>query len=450
MKQLNQYIDHTNLKPDATKEKITQLCADARAWKFASVCVNPCNVSLAKECLADSGVMVCTVIGFPLGQNTTAAKVLETEDAYAQGCDEFDMVINIGRLKDGCYDYIKNEIAAVVAAAKGKTVKVIIETGLLTDEEKAIATRAANKEVMNALAALAPELVGGSADLEPSNKTGLKEYGWIKAGDFTGRNFHWGVRELAMAAIVNGLTAYEDFRAFGATFFVFSDYCRPAIRLAALMELPSIFIFSHDSFYVGEDGPTHEPIEQLAAMRTMPNVTSFRPADANETAYAWIEMLGNVKGPSCILTTRQNLPVLEGTSYEGVAKGAYSIWQAGRQDKETVLFLASGSEVALAVEAAKRLWNEDGRSVRVVSMPSMERFLAQKCTYRDYVVPEVMTRRVIVEAGSRFGWDRFRMNHKTTRFVTKDDFGASGPYKVLAEKFGFTAENVYNTAKELI
>ena len=318
------------------------------------------------------------------------------------------------------------------------------------DPEKAIATRAANKEVMNALAALAPELVGGSADLEPSNKTGLKEYGWIKAGDFTGRNFHWGVRELAMAAIVNGLTAYEDFRAFGATFFVFSDYCRPAIRLAALMELPSIFIFSHDSFYVGEDGPTHEPIEQLAAMRTMPNVTSFRPADANETAYAWIEMLNNVKGPSCILTTRQNLPVLEGTSYEGVAKGAYSIWQAGRQDKETVLFLASGSEVALAVEAAKRLWNEDGRSVRVVSMPSMERFLAQKCTYRDYVVPEVMTRRVIVEAGSRFGWDRFRMNHKTTRFVTKDDFGASGPYKVLAEKFGFTAENVYNTAKELI
>ena len=318
------------------------------------------------------------------------------------------------------------------------------------DPEKAIATRAANKEVMNALAALAPELVGGSADLEPSNKTGLKEYGWVKAGDFTGRNFHWGVRELAMAAMVNGLTAYEDFRAFGATFFVFSDYCRPAIRLAALMELPSIFVFSHDSFYVGEDGPTHEPIEQLAAMRTMPNVTSFRPADANETAYAWVEMMNNTKGPSCILTTRQNLPVLEGTSYEGVAKGAYSIWQAGRQDKETILFLASGSEVALAVEAAKRLWNEDGRSVRVVSMPSMERFLRQKCTYRDYVVPETMFRRVIVEAGSRFGWDRFRMNHKTTRFVTKDDFGASGPYKVLAKEFGFTAENVYNVAKELI
>ena len=182
----------------------------------------------------------------------------------------------------------------------------------------------------------------------------------------------------------------------------------------------------------------------------MPNVTTFRPADANETGFAWIEMLGNLKGPSCILTTRQNLPILEGTSYEGVAKGAYSIWQAGRQDKETILFLASGSEVVLAVEAAKRLWNEEGRSVRVVSMPSMERFLAQKCTYRDYVVPEVMTKRVIVEAGSRFGWDRFRMNHKTTRFITKDDFGASAPYKVLASEFGFTAENVYNVAKELI
>ena len=318
------------------------------------------------------------------------------------------------------------------------------------DPEKTIATRAANNEVMNALAALVPELVGGSADLGPSNKTVLKDSAWVKAGDFTGRNFHWGVRELAMTAMVNGLTAYEDFRAYGATFFVFSDYCRPAIRLAALMELPSIFIFSHDSFYVGEDGPTHEPIEQLAAIRTMPNVTTFRPADANETGFAWIEMLGNLKGPSCILTTRQNLPILEGTSYEGVAKGAYSIWQAGRQDKETILFLASGSEVVLAVEAAKRLWNEEGRSVRVVSMPSMERFLAQKCTYRDYVVPEVMTKRVIVEAGSRFGWDRFRMNHKTTRFITKDDFGASAPYKVLASEFGFTAENVYNVAKELI
>ena len=318
------------------------------------------------------------------------------------------------------------------------------------DAEKPVATRAANGAVMNALAEVFPQLVGGSADLEGSNKTGLKNYGWISAEDFTGRNFHWGVRELAMAAVVNGLTAYEDFRAFGATFFVFSDYCRPAIRLAAIMELPSIFVFSHDSFYVGEDGPTHEPIEQLAAMRTMPNVTTFRPADANETGYAWVEMLMNTKGPSCIMTTRQNLPILEGTSAEGVAKGAYSIWQAGRQDKETLLFIATGSEVALAIDAAKRIWDESQHSVRVVSMPSVERFLAQKCTYRDYVVPEHMTKRVIVEAGARFGWDRFRLDFRTTKFVTKDDFGASAPYKVLAQEFGFTVDNVYAKAKELI
>ena len=318
------------------------------------------------------------------------------------------------------------------------------------DAEKPVATRAANGAVMNALAEVFPQLVGGSADLEGSNKTGLKKFGWISAEDFTGRNFHWGVRELAMAAMVNGLTAYEDFRAFGATFFVFSDYCRPAIRLAAIMELPSIFVFSHDSFYVGEDGPTHEPIEQLAAIRTMPNVTTFRPADANETGYAWVEMLMNTKGPSCIMTTRQNLPVLEGTSAEGVAKGAYSIWQAGRQDKETLLFIATGSEVALAIDAAKRIWDESQHSVRVVSMPSVERFLAQKCTYRDYVVPEHMTKRVIVEAGARFGWDRFRLDFRTTKFVTKDDFGASAPYKVLAQEFGFTVDNVYAKAKELI
>ena len=318
------------------------------------------------------------------------------------------------------------------------------------DQEKPIATRAANGTAMNALADVFPNLVGGSADLEGSNKTGLKKYGWISADDFTGRNFHWGVRELGMSAIVNGITAYEDFRAFGATFFVFSDYCRPAIRLAAIMDLPSIFVFSHDSFYVGEDGPTHEPIEQLAAMRTIPNVTTFRPADANETAYAWVEMLMNTKGPSCILTTRQNVPVLEGTSAEGVAKGAYSFWQAGRQDKDTILFIATGSEVSLAIEAAKKIWDESQQSVRVVSMPSVERFLAQKCTYREFVVPEYMTKRVIVEAGSRFGRDRFRLDFKTTQFVTKDDFGASAPYKVLAEKFGFTVENVYSAAKKLI
>jgi transketolase len=317
------------------------------------------------------------------------------------------------------------------------------------DPEKPEATRNANGVVMNALAEVCPNLVGGSADLEGSNKTGLKKYGWIAPGDFSGRNFHWGVRELAMAAMVNGITAYEDFRGFGATFFVFSDYCRPAIRLAAIMELPSIFIFSHDSFYVGEDGPTHEPVEHLSALRTMPNVTGWRPADVNETAYAWVEMLMNDKGPSCIMTTRQNLPVLKGTSAEGVSRGAYVIYSSGAQDENTILFIATGSEVSLAISAAEKLGAE-GIAVRVVSMPSMKRFLDQKCSYREEVVPEYMQKRVIVEAGSRFGWDRFRINIKTTKFVTLDHYGASAPYKRLAEEFGFTVENVYNTARALI
>ena len=347
---------------------------------------------------------------------------------------------------------VKEEKAKAKAEGEGKA--AVTREQLLAalprfDPATPVATRSANGTVMNALADVFPNLVGGSADLEGSNKTGLKKYGWISAEDFTGRNFHWGVRELAMAAMVNGLTAYEDFRAFGATFFVFSDYCRPAIRLAAIMEVPSIFVFSHDSFYVGEDGPTHEPIEQLAAIRTMPNVTTFRPADANETGFAWVEMLMNTKGPSCIMTTRQNLPILEGTSAEGVAKGGYVIWQAGQQDKDTVLFLATGSEVSLCIEAAKKLWDTDRKAVRVVSMPSVERFLAQKCAYRETVVPEHMTKRVIVEAGTRFGWDRFRLDFRTTRFLTKDDFGASGPYKVLAVEFGFTVDNVYAKAREI-
>lgn len=317
------------------------------------------------------------------------------------------------------------------------------------DQSKAVATRNANGEVMNALAEVCPQLVGGSADLEGSNKTGLKKFGWIKKGDFSGRNFHWGVRELAMAAMVNGLTAYDDYRAYGATFFVFSDYCRPAIRLAAIMNLPSIFVFSHDSFYVGEDGPTHEPVEHLAALRTMPGVVGWRPADANETGYAWVEMLMNESGPSCIMTTRQNLPILEGTSAEGVSKGAYVIYSSGEQNAGTILFIATGSEVSLSIDAAKKLAAE-GVPVRVVSMPSMNRFLEQKCAYKEEVIPEEMTKRVIVEAGCRFGWDRFRLDYKTTKFITLDHYGASAPYKRLQEEFGFTVDNVYSKAKELV
>ncbi|MBQ1345805.1 MAG: transketolase [Kiritimatiellae bacterium] len=311
-----------------------------------------------------------------------------------------------------------------------------------------VATRSACGEVMNALAPVVPELTGGSADLGPSNKTVLKGLGDVAPGAFEGRNLHYGIRELAMAAIVNGLTAFGGWRGYGATFFVFSDYCKPAIRLAALMKLPSIFVFSHDSFYVGEDGPTHEPVEQLAALRATPGLTTFRPADANETAYAWAEMLLNTTGPSCLLTTRQNLPVLPGVRHEGVAKGGYVIYEQGPQSMETVLFVASGSEVSLCIAAAKKL-AEEGKSVRVASIPSYELFLRQPNAYRETVLPELMKKRVFVEAGVRYGWDRFRMDFRTTRFVTMDRFGASAPYKTLAEKFGYTVENVLKVAREI-
>ncbi len=319
------------------------------------------------------------------------------------------------------------------------------------DPAKPIATRAASGTVMNALAPLVAGLVGGSADLGPSNKTVLKGLGDVAPGAFEGRNIHFGVREIAMTAIVNGITAFGcGLRGFGATFFVFSDYCKPAIRLAAIMELPSIFVFSHDSYCVGEDGPTHEPVEQLASLRSMPNVRTWRPADATETAFAWVEALTRTNGPSCILTTRQNLPVLEGVTADGVAKGGYVVYQAGAQNYETILFISSGSEVSLCIEAAKRLASE-GRGVRVTSFPCIERFYLETTPeYRCSVMPQEMRRRVVVEAGTRFGLDRFRLDFLTTAFVTLDHYGASAPYKTLSVRFGFTAENVYNVARTLL
>ena len=311
------------------------------------------------------------------------------------------------------------------------------------------ATRNVSGEVMNALLPLTQTFIGGSADLAPSNKTYLKGLNDIAAGNFEGRNIHYGIRELAMTAIANGITAYGTLRGFGATFFVFSDYCKPALRLAALMNLPSVFVFSHDSFFVGEDGPTHEPIEQLAMLRAMPGVTTYRPCDANETAFAWFEILLDTKGPSCIMTTRQNVPTLPGVSHEGLSKGAYVLFEKGEQNESTIVFIASGSEVHLAYSAAKTL-AEEGRSVRVVSMPSMELFLRQDRAYIESTVPNTLVKRVIVEAGTRFGLDRFVEERRETRFITLDHFGASAPYKKLAEVYGFTEENVLKVARELI
>ena len=340
------------------------------------------------------------------------------------------------------------ELAAARDAAQHGVLPQNLAAKLPTfDPAKPVATRAACGTVMCALAAEVPYLVGGSADLEPSNKTNLKPFGWVSAEDFSGRNFHWGVRELGMSAIVNGIQAHGGYRAFGATFAVFSDYCKPAMRLAALMGLPSMWVFSHDSFYVGEDGPTHEPVEQLALLRTIPNFLAFRPADANETAASWLAMLQNKETPSCILTSRQNLPILDGVKAESVAKGGYVIYESS--PLPDVLFIASGSEVALCIEAAKRLV-EAGRNARVVSMPCRALFDRQSLAYRESVIPGTCPKRVIVEAAMKFGWERFELNSATTRYVTLDTFGASGPYKQLADQFGFTVDNVYAKARELI
>ena len=337
--------------------------------------------------------------------------------------------------------------AARDAALRGLLPKDLADSLPKFDPAKPVATRAASGSVLCALAGAVPYLVGGSADLEPSNKTNLKPFGWVSADDFSGRNFHWGVRELGMSAVVNGIQAHGGYRAFGATFAVFSDYCKPAMRLAALMGLPSMWVFSHDSFYVGEDGPTHEPVEQLAMLRTMPNLLVFRPADANETAACWLAMMKCRDMPSCILTSRQGLPVLEGVSVDGVARGAYIVWESSPMPE--VLFIATGSEVSLCVEAAKRL-ADIGRNARVVSMPCRELFERQDLSYRESVVPGTCDRRVIVEAGVSFGWEKYSINSATTRYVTLDRFGASGPCGELAELFGFTADNVYAKAREML
>lgn len=304
---------------------------------------------------------------------------------------------------------------------------------------KPISTRVASGKVINALAPVVPWLVGGSADLAPSNMTYMNGLGDVAKGDFSGRNFRFGVRELGMAAIMNGITVHGGLRAFGGTFFVFCDYCRPVMRVAALMGLPVIYVLTHDSFYVGEDGPTHEPIEQLPAMRAMPNMCVLRPADATETSVAWEVALSRKHGPTALLLSRQNLPIIDRTIYpsaDETAKGAYVLWQRNPAKTPDAILIASGSEVSLALEAAQK----DERNLRVVSMPSWELFEAQNEAYRKRVLPPTVKKRIAVEAASAFGWERYIGDEGTT--LTMGGFGASGPAGKLADYFGFTVEGL--------
>jgi len=313
---------------------------------------------------------------------------------------------------------------------------------------KGISGREASGKVLNAIAKNLPWLLGGSADLYPSTKTRLtfEGAGDFSAGDYSGRNFHFGVREHAMGSVVNGLV-HAKVRSFGSSFLIFSDYMRAPIRLSALMEIPSIWIFTHDSIGVGEDGPTHQPVEQLVSLRAIPGLITLRPADANEVAEAWRVIIGLRHTPAALILSRQNLPVLDRQKYapaEGVSRGAYTLADAAN-GKPDVILIASGSEVALCVNAMDQLETE-GIQARVVSMPSWELFDRQGEEYRQSVFPSHIKARVAVEQGSTLGWERY--TGSTGSIIGMKTFGASAPLKELQKKFGFTPDNIVSVAKE--
>jgi transketolase len=284
--------------------------------------------------------------------------------------------------------------------------------------------------------------MGGSADLAPSNNTKIDGAPDFQKDSYGGRNFHFGVREHAMGAALNGMALFGGVIPYGGTFLVFADYMRPTIRLAALSHIPSIFIFTHDSVGLGEDGPTHQPIEHLMSLRLIPNLVVIRPADANETAEAWRVAISRRDGPTVLALTRQNVPTLERPSGENVEKGAYVLKDFGSHPE--IILMASGSEVSLILDAAKKLFEESKKSVRVVSFPSWELFEKQDAAYRESVLPKMVQKRLAVEAGSSMGWERYAKSS-----IGINRFGASAPAKVIFEKLGFTVENVVAKAKEL-
>jgi transketolase len=317
-------------------------------------------------------------------------------------------------------------------------------------DAKGVATRESSGKVLNAFAQNIPWLIGGSADLATSNKTTLKfdGAGEFNAGNYAGRNLHFGVREHAMGASVNGMTL-SSIRAFGATFFNFSDYMRPSMRLAALMQIPSIFVFTHDSIGLGEDGPTHQPIEQLASLRAMPNMIVLRPGDANEVVEAWRVILQLQHSPATLVLSRQAMPTLDRSKYAaaaGVAKGAYVLADApgGKPD---VILMGTGSELSLCVEAYEKLKSE-GINARVVSMPSWELFDKQDSAYKDSVFPANVTARVSVEMAATFGWERY--TGSKGRNIGMHRFGASAPLKDLLKYFGFTVDKVVQEAHAVL
>jgi transketolase len=313
----------------------------------------------------------------------------------------------------------------------------------------AIATRAASGKVMNAFADKVPWLMGGSADLSPSTRTLLSKSGYFQKGQYANRNVAWGVRELGMCGCCSGMALHGGVRPYASTFFVFTDYARPAIRLAALMELPVIYIMTHDSIGLGEDGPTHQPIEHIASLRAMPHVCVIRPADANETAYAWRAAMRRTNGPTVLVLTRQGVPTFDRAKLaaaEGVLKGAYVLSKEPGDEPDVVL-MATGSEVQLILTAQEKLAAESIQA-RVVSMPSWELFREQPPSYRDEVLPPHVKARLAVEAGSPMGWRDWVGDSGDVIGIAK--FGASAPYKELFKHYGLTVENIVARAKKLL
>lgn len=333
-------------------------------------------------------------------------------------------------------------------AIKGELPSGWEEVGPIYETGKAVATRSSSGEAINAFAKVLPQLIGGSADLASSNKTLMKGETNFSKEDYSGRNLWFGVREFAMGAAVNGMALHGGLKVFGATFFVFSDYLKPAIRLSALMKLPVIYVFTHDSIAVGEDGPTHEPIEQLAALRAVPDLSVIRPADGNESTAAWRLALESTDTPTCLVLSRQDLPIIEGTkerAYEGVKKGAYIVAQENGT-LDTIL-LATGSEVSLAIEAKEALETE-GIYARVVSMPSWDRFEKQSDDYKESVIPKEVKARVGIEMASSLGWAKYVGDSGAV--IAIDRFGASAPGEKIAEEYGFTVNHVVSTVKKLL
>lgn len=339
--------------------------------------------------------------------------------------------------------------AQLEKAMKGELVEGWDKDIPVYEEGKSLASRASSGEALNGIAKNLPYLIGGSADLAGSNKTMIKGTGDFFPGSFEGRNIWFGVREFAMGAAMNGMALHGGLKVFGGTFFVFSDYLKPAIRLAALMGLPVTFVFTHDSIAVGEDGPTHEPVEQLAGLRAMPNLSVIRPADGNETAAAWKLAVESTKNPTALVLTRQNLPTIKDTdknAYEGVSKGAYVISPAGKETADA-LILAAGSEVGLAVKAQEALASE-GIDVAVVSMPAWDRFEQQSKEYKESVIPKSVKKRLGIEMGSSLGWHRYVGDEGEVLAI--DTFGASAPGEKIMEEYGFSVNNVVARVKALI